>query len=286
MAARKSIIMIGAPDSGKTNYLGRLWGAFVGGDAGLRARQLPDDVRYVDDAFSCLLRGEFAPRTDTNVDVEGADCSIDVEWERAGEIARASLLVPDVSGELWRNAVHTNELLETWFKDLRESIGALIFLRVGSGAQIPSLDWVAARERLQIAGAEHEPEIPTDVQLCEFLRLLEVSLAKDVSCHTARVAVLVAAWDILDEDRSQDGPGAFVRHEFPLFAGRLADVSMFEVETFGVSVVGGDFRDEEFRGRFLAGDVGEFGYVVTDSGDKRSDVTLPLQWILDSIPMA
>ena len=283
MKAMDSIVMIGAPDSGKTNYLGRLWRALTGENASLWATQQPDDVRYVLDALTHLLRGGFAPRTDTNIDVDGRHCSIQVAWEREGVTTHAELLVPDVSGELWAEAVQTNELPETWLTSVRQSIGALLFVRVDSPLHIPSLDWVAAREHLQVGGEVTESQIPTDVQLCEFLRFLELFLGKDADVRKTRVAVLVAAWDILDEGRSQQGPKAYLRREFPLFAYRLADVSTVEVEVFGVSVVGGDFRDEEFKAQFLAGQVNDFGYVVTELGvmPHLEDVTTPVRWVLD-----
>lgn len=284
MNRSKSVIMIGAPDSGKTNYLGRLWAALDGKSASLRATQQPDDVGYVLDAFTCILEGRFAPRTETNVDVDGGHCSVEVAWDREEETKRAAILVPDVSGELWTAAVQRNELLETWLRRVRQSVGALLFVRVGSELHVPSLDWVAAKEALEVSGRDGDPVIPTDVQLCEFLRFLELFLGKDPSSSKARVAVLIAAWDILDELRSQEGPRAFLRREFPLFAGRLADVSTVAVEIFGVSVVGGDFQEEVFRNRFLNGKADEFGYVVSESGGTPNDVTIPVRWVLDGKP--
>ena len=288
MNARDAIVMIGAPDSGKTNYLGRLWGALKAAENScLRAAQQPDDIRYVFDALAHLLQGRFAPRTDTNVDVDESHCSIQVAWKQERKTEHAELIVPDVSGELWVNAMQTNELPASWLTSVRQSIGALLFVRVDSPLHIPSLDWVTARDHLEVGGENEESQIPTDVQLCEFLRFLELFLGKDSDITKPRVAVLVAAWDIVDEGRAQQGPKAYLSHEFPLFADRLADVSAIEaeveVEVFGVSVVGGDFRDEAFKDRFLAGSVNEFGYVVTELGAKshRDDVTTPVRWVLD-----
>ena len=58
------------------------------------------------------------------------------------------------------------------------SIGALLFVRVDSDGHVPSLDWVTGRERLEVGGEEAEWQIPTAVQLCEFLRFLELSWAR------------------------------------------------------------------------------------------------------------
>ena len=283
-----SILMIGAPESGKTNYLGRFWHALQSNDAGLRATHQPNDIGYVIDALSHLLQGEFAPRTKKSDDADGKHSPIPVSWEREGKAEQAEILVPDVSGEIWEKAVQTNELPESWMAAVRQSVGALLFVRVASSLHIPSLDWVTAGRLLQVTGAANDAprkaiQIPTDVQLCEFLRFLELVLGKDADVDCPRVAVLVAAWDIVDEDRARHGPKAYLTAEFPLFAGRLADVSTLEVEVFGVSVVGGDFDDDDFTARFLAGEINDFGYVVTGPGPvpDRNDVTAPVQWVLD-----
>lgn len=151
MNRSSSVIMIGGPDSGKTNYLGRLWGALGAEGAALRATQQQDDVRYVLYAYNCLLEGGFAPRTETNLDLEGSDCSIEVAWDRGGTTEHADLYVPDVSGELWKDAVRTNELEDTWLSRVRQSVGALLFVRIDSDDQVPSLDWVTAKQHLEVA---------------------------------------------------------------------------------------------------------------------------------------
>ena len=291
MKPNDSIVMIGAPESGKTNYLGRLWGALEDENekTKLRATGKSDDIRYAVDALRHLLQGEFVPRTEKNGDVDERQCLIPVAWEHEGEERQAELLVPDVSGEIWESSVLTNELPEAWMKSVQGSIGALLFIRVASSLNRPSLDWVTRQELLKISGevddAEREAfQIPTDVQLCEFLRFLEFALGKHADVAKPRVAVLVAAWDLVDEERAQQGPTVYLEKEYPLFAGRLTDVSSLEVEAFGVSVVGGDFADPDFQTRYLDKTIDEFGYVVTDSdsGQPDDDVTTPVRWVLDA----
>ena len=288
MKARESVVLIGAPDSGKTNYLGRFWRALRKENARLRTTREPDDISYVMDALSHLLQGKFAPRTEKGTDGDRRECVVHVSWEEEGTTRDAELLVPDVSGELWEEAMETNEVPETWMARVRRSVGALLFVRVGSPLNRPSLDWVTARELQEVGGAPDSSErdvsqVPTDVQLCEFLRFLEFALGKDAGTDTPRVAVLVTAWDMVDEDRARKGPKAYLQHEFPLFASRLAYTSTLDVKAFGLSVVSGDLAEDEFRTRFLDGEIDEFGYVVTepDAGSKNDDVTTPVRWVLD-----
>ncbi len=283
MEASNSIVMIGAPESGKTNYLARVWAALHGEEGPLRAMQTDEEIGYVMDALEHLLQGEFAPRTETGVEMVRG-CSVQVAWYKDGRTEQAELVVPDVNGELWERAVETNELPEEWLRKVRESVGALVFVRVASSVNQPALNWVTAADLLRLdreleSGREDKVRLPTDVQLCEFLRFLEFALGEDTRVGMPRVAVMVTAWDMVDESRARQGPARYLSEEFPLFAGRLGDVSKVEGGVFGVSVVDGDFNDPEFRDRFLAGDIRDFGSIVGTGAER--DIATPLRWILD-----
>ena len=56
-----SIILVGGPASGKTNYIARLWLAFAAKKGKLRAPQLPDNIEYVNQAVAHLQARKFAP---------------------------------------------------------------------------------------------------------------------------------------------------------------------------------------------------------------------------------
>lgn len=323
---RRSIVLLGGPDSGKTNYIGRLWPSFKKRKGVLRAERLPDDIAYVDGAVEHLMQGSFAPRSDRNLEVGRADFSISVRGAN-GEGNLTELMVPDISGELWTRTVATFEISQEWFNVLNEAEGAVVFVRAHSDQIVQPLDWVTARNILQldadkevIAEAEvtghdeqarvKEPEVlqmegepahfkaevgdffkqspqsdvPTQVLLCELLRYLNLYLADRVDGGRPHVAVVVAAWDLLDPNIRKNGPMAYLRQEFPLFAGRLADTGRLNVKLFGLSVVGGDLEDDdEFRSRFLKQDISEQGWVVVEDGDNLKtdlDVMLPIAWAM------
>ena len=283
--ARQSIILIGGPDSGKTNYLARFWEAIKSGHGRLRFTQLPENIDYVEAALNHLLTGKFAPRSDKNLDGGTASCSIAVTGPCKDPETPTEVYVPDVTGELWAGAVETCELPAAWLDSLQSSFGALLFVRVGSELNVAPLDWVTARPlmkrdvALNEANDEHKTEISTDVQLCELLRFLELTLGTNTGVKRPRVAILVTAWDRLDRETASKGPRQFLAGEYPLVAGRIDDVSRLDIDVFGVSVVGGDFDDEIFKRRFLEGKLQEFGYVVRQQAEER-DLTIPVSWVL------
>ena len=284
--ARGSLVFVGAPDSGKTNYLARLWAAVDDGDGIVRARELPQDISYVDQALGCLLQGEFAPRTEVADNQGGRSISVAVERKDSGEAIE--VIVPDVSGELWREAVESYELPAEWMRKLEQSVGALLFVRVGSDQSVVPLDWITSSRLLSSNVPNDERNaIPTSVQLCELVRFLELTLGKPYGNGRPRVAVLVTAWDRVNNEEAAAGPRAFLERDFPLFAGRIANSRRVETGVFGVSVVGGDFdADPAFKQEFLAeGGIRGRGYVVTERDGKvkkTKDLTMPVDWVLSS----
>lgn len=324
---RRSIVLLGGPDSGKTNYIGRLWPSFKKRRGVLRAERLPDDITYVDGAVEHLMQGSFAPRSDRNLEVGRADFSISVRGAN-GEGNLTEMMVPDISGELWTRTVATFEISQEWLDVLKEAQGAVVFVRAHSDQIVQPLDWVTARNVLQLDAEDDEsvtgavtaggnkpmvaaetdllpatveqslsdeeagdvvelssaPDLPTQVLLCELLRYLNLYLADRADGGRPHVAIVVAAWDLLDPKVRAGGPMEYLRQEFPLFYGRLADTGRLDVKLFGLSVVGGDLTDdEEFRNLFLGKDISEQGWVVLKDGDglrTDEDVMLPIAWAM------
>lgn len=321
---RRSIVLLGGPDSGKTNYLGRLWPSFKKRLGVLRAERLPKDIAYVDGAVEHLMQGSFAPRSDRNLEVGRADFSISVRGNNgAGNLTE--LMVPDISGELWTRTVATFEIPQEWLDTLKEAEGAVIFVRALSDLVVQPLDWVTARNILRLDAEDDnpvvskqnnadqklkgeaseaeieggtiqhatdaaavelpsEPDLPTQVLLCELLRYLDILLAKPANGQKPRVAVVVAAWDLLDAKTREAGPRAYLKREFPLFAGRLASPGRLDIKPFGLSVVGGDLDDDdEFRASYLERDISEQGWVIFEGSDgieSDVDVMLPVAWAI------
>lgn len=285
-----SIVLLGGPDSGKTNYMSRLWLALNSKKLTLVAPRNPVDIQYVEGGAEHILSGVFAPRSDTNSLPDDLTLDIPVRLASDPDGKEVLISVPDVSGELWKEAIQRGDVSREWMEALEQASGALLFVRVLSEANVTPLDWVNAAEYLSWAG-DGAPEdengeetlIPTQVALCEMLRFLDETLLR-VNGRPPKVAIIVTAWDLVDEHRRLKGPISYVQEEFPLFAGRLVDCITLDVRTFGVSIVGGDFKDPAFTAKFHEGIIDEMGYVVVDNCDggvgKVYDVTLPVAWVV------
>src|SRR5947209_2715122 len=110
---RRSVVLLGGPDSGKTNYVGRVWPALDGGQGALRAAHQPTNIKFVLEVADHLFAGHFAPRT------EFTDKRRDFEVVVAerGSGVETSIVVPDISGELWLNAVNDCGMTTDWMEE-------------------------------------------------------------------------------------------------------------------------------------------------------------------------
>lgn len=274
----RSIILLGGPDSGKTNYIGRLWQALDDETGSLHAAEQPEDINFVLEIADHLFAGSFAPRS------EHSDARRDFEVVVAAKKngPRSRVVVPDVSGELWRNAVIDNEIAPDWMDELKRADAALLFVRASSDQDVRPLDWVTSRHMLEKTGNVEDQGLPTQVMLCELIHFLEDTLAEREDGGLPRLSVVIAAWDLVDANTFEQGPVAYLEREYPLVAGRLSDLEALDVQVFGLSVVGGDLKyDEEYRQAFLDAGMDGQGWVAVRDGDKwrkDPDVTLPIAW--------
>ena len=273
-----SIVLLGGPDSGKTNYVGRVWPALDAGGGRLHAARQPEDIRFVLDVTDHLYSGSFAPRSEHADDRR--DFEVVVAAERGGE--ETSIVIPDISGELWLNAAGHGEVSTALMEEMRSASGAVLFVRVNSEVDVRPLDWVTSKRLLSKLGNFDNGGLPTQVMLCELMRFLEATLAPRPGGGSPRVSVVVSAWDLVDPGRFKLGPKAWLRREYPLFAGRLEDVEGLHLRVFGLSVVGGDLKaDASCRDDVQENGLDGRGWVaVEDDGTWRKDpdLTWPIAW--------
>lgn len=278
-----NIVLVGGPNSGKSNYIARLWVSLSKDEGRLFAPTTPDRIDYVEKLVEHLFSGKFAPRSDSSLHEEGNDLVVDVAMREANPAVSSSLFVPDVLGEVWKSAVANSHLAQRWHDLLSTTTSALLFVHANSPDNCDALDWVTAGELLAagMGSTEDANEIPTQVAMCELLRMLEDLLSKEEG--KPRVAVIIAAWDKLDPRERTSAPIKYLDKQFPLFAGRLRDALDIDVRVFGLSVVGGDLSEPDFRQRLLQTGVVGNGYVVFEHAgviNEIKDVTLPIQWLL------
>lgn len=157
-----SIILVGGPASGKTNYIARLWLSFKARKGQLRALNLPTNIEYVNEAVQHLLDRKFAPRTEHDMDEGGRrDFIVKVRGDE-GTGPKREINVPDITGELWRRAIDSYELPQEWMDALKASSSAILFIRAHSKLNLQPMDWVTARDHLNEHSEDDDDEEEED----------------------------------------------------------------------------------------------------------------------------
>jgi hypothetical protein len=259
----------------------RLWTALREKKGELVEAAQPTNLEFVLEASEHLFQGQFIQRSEQTEDRR--DFEVTVGSRSNGK--QAKILVPDISGELWRRAVTDLDVSPELLEDMRSASGALLFLREGSDQNVQPLDWITAKKYLSKVKVAADEGIPTQVMLCELIRFLELTLARRPDGAKPRLAVVVSAWDLVGADVFEKGPVAYLEAEYPMLAGRLDDLSTLDVQVFGLSVVGGNLDEASFKKIFLETGIDGNGWVAiraTETGmwTKDPDLTKPVAWAI------
>jgi hypothetical protein len=287
----RSVLLIGVPDAGKSNFLFRLWLALDSGLGILSKAGLPSDLDYLKTGADHLLKGEFAPHTPR--DVHDAT-EIPVKSSLNGREVLGTLMVPDLPGEQILSVFRARQWSGDWENRISAGCGCLLLVRVDSKELIAPLDWLNCP--IQLGGTPlavspqkdtaDQAKPPTQVVLVDWLQFLRKAFTDRVDgTYKLRVGIVVAAWDLAPQDQKVSGPGEWVRSNLPLLAQYIeANDDQFEFAYFGVSVTSGDLdADPGFKASYLKGNPRSAGEVVhTLAGviEASSDMTLPVAWAL------
>lgn len=284
-----SVLLIGGPDSGKSNYLFRLWLAIDAGNGQLVSDGLPDQLEYLRAGGRKLLSGDFAQRTQHDVYNESI---IPVKTTASGNVHRGRLIVPDCRGERWMSIYRKREWSTRWESHISEQTGCLLFVRASSKLIVSPLDWIQCEKMWGMTIGEGDAtsaaSVPTQVVLTDWLQFLQKALRDKAGTvgTRPRVGIVVAAWDMVPHDRKADGPDAYIRAEFPLLHQFVhANDEEFDFEIFGVSIAGGDLQNEPgFKDKCLEQPNPLSGGYVVYEGETKSDIsadlTLPVAWAM------
>lgn len=310
-----SLALLGGPESGKTTYLGTLVDA-------LESDRLPNitmsgaarDTRPQQLLVDPLLEGRYPQRT------KGERLSLELPLRYAlpdGDPLDFVLAVGDYDGEELERLF--NNRIEGWSAEWRaraEASALLLVLRPGVIEPLPLLGRAPrsepppARERERFGSSprsvfgpgladaeipqrrEIRPEesiripIPTVVGLIELLQFVrharKLAPGERPPLGELRVAVVLSAWDALDDGWKRRPPAEYARAHASLLADFLmSNFRSDDVMLFGLSATGGDLNDAAHRERYRDNPGGIVTWAdATGQVQTTSDIALPIRWAL------
>jgi hypothetical protein len=312
----RQILFAGLSATGKTSYLALAYQAIVQARAGaIRLGAFDDDREHVNEISAALLRAEEAERTYVEAEHELTlsltdginDFRLQVP-DLSGETWEHAL-----SDRRWATAldqrvrqaegiiifVHSTDLelglristADGAFGDLAgpEAHNDAADTDHASGTEpAPGLDRTSsddkAGEPLDVAigdgddagfaDVEGERKQITQVSVLDLIQLC----AERVTAAPLRVAIIVSAWDLVQDDLAD--PTAWMDENAQMPKQFLeSNADKVEATFWGVSAQGGDWQDATKRSALLTEDAIDRATVVDANGDKAS-VIAPIVWAL------
>lgn len=288
-----SVLMIGAHDSGKSNFLMRLWLALDAAQGILVKDGNPRELDYLRNGAAALLTGKYAGHTSSDV-YERVEIAV-----KNNPTARVqysgTLFVPDLAGEQIPAIYRNRQWSQAWEDQIQVGCSCLLFVRIESKELVAPLDWVQcsallggiipeaagdAPSAVDVGGIaepgensrtnaiapeqknlddpqedESEPERPpTQVVLVDWLQFLRAAFtARAGGDYKPRIGIVVSAWDKAPADQQTLGAAKWVSSNLPM----LADFC--------------DANDAAFDFQY-------FGVTVTD-GDLEENATFKAEYL-------
>ncbi len=281
MSNPANLLFIGLPGSGKTTFLAALWHVLSDRSSSttLRLTKRSDDLTYLNQLTKEWRECSQVPRTNLRTD-QVVVLHLDGEGFGAFDLS-----IPDLAGEAFKQQLTDRRMSRHHDVFVQKATGVILFLHpdIDKGLQIT----VARRLEAELNGSQKADtmaasaetstwspdKLPTQVSLVELLQFL-----LERTQRRLRVAVVVSAWDLVD---NLGAPHDFVARALPLlhqFLGSNDD--LIEHSVFGVSAQGGDVTVETEKQTLLELEDAMQRIKVRQEQQTSQDITKPIAWLL------
>ena len=291
MTEANNVLLLGLSKTGKSTFVAALYGSIKSTttQCTLALNVLNDEREYLEKLSRRWARAQEIDRTSTAVQFR-----LSLLDKRNDPPSSFVLSIPDMSGETFREQFESRQ----WTSDFEETYAGaelvLLFVHTERMEEPATLsDLQHARTGLDdaVSGGSskaHTEKVKewqikncrTQVQIVDLLQFLAQArpLAKP-----RRLALIVSAWDLLQRTPSVS-PRVWLEMTMGLLGQYIkANPTQYEVEVFGVSAQGFDYKKDNAV-EWLAEVIKSAERVRVTRGsstDEKHDITEPIQWLLD-----
>ncbi len=274
MAEQHTILLVGESNVGKTHYGAQFLKRLMVKVGALKMNGAPTNVEAFTTALSCLTEGMATDHTPASSYVESV-------WPIQDDSGRSAELVwPDYGGEQVRNLVTQRRIPPAWRERVLGATDWVVLIRLHS---LRSDEDLFSRPLQSFATVETQEE-PTVSELSDQARTIELlqmllylaQFSLDQPLRKPRLTILLSCWDELGTT------------ELPpnLLAARLPMLWSFVRSNWTKpSVIGLSALEKALSKTMPDADYAtrgpeDFGYVVLPDGERKTDITLPIQRLL------
>jgi hypothetical protein len=286
-----AVVICGLPASGKTTFLAALW-YVVFDKRDPNARLKFDSLIGLDHShLNEIMRRWLQAKEQIHTEIaSGKIVSMNL---KDGDDHKVRMTFPDLSGESFQEMWEARECDPNLAELLRECDGILLFIHADK-IKRPIGVAETTQQAAGLGGATpataspeewHPKDAPTAVQLVEMLQMFRGGA---LQVPARRLAVVLSAWDKVEEDEPNITPDQYLARELPLLDQYLQHgLDHWDVRVYGLSAQGGDFErngvtDDAARNDRVAeiralDDASE--RIRLMKPDLSNDLTEPIAWL-------
>ncbi|WLG83702.1 hypothetical protein PSH97_21760 [Pseudomonas cucumis] len=274
MAAQHTILLVGESNVGKTHYGAQFLKRLMVKACALKMTGAPTNLEAFTTALSCLTEGKSTDHTPADIYVESV-------WPITDEAGRyAELVWPDYGGEQVRNLVAQRRIPAAWRDRVVEATDWVLLIRLHS---LRSEDDLFSRPLQSFApvepqGEAAEYELSDQARTVELLQML-LYLAQfhlDRPLRKPRLTILLSCWDELE---TTDLPADLLASRLPMLWSFVRS-NWASPTVIGLSALERALDKTDADQDYAIRGPEEFGYVVLPNGEKSTDITLPIQYLM------
>lgn len=266
--ARRSVLLLGESNVGKTHYGAQVLKRLVVGSSSLRMHGQATNLTPFEDAMERLSNGRAIGHTPSELYVESVWPVIDHQNGR-----RADLVWPDYGGEQIKAIIADHRISAPWRDRVAQATDWVLLIRLHTlrnADDIFSRPLAALRQPAQVP----ERRLSDQARLVELLQmLLHLSPAsRDSPAAEPTLTILLSCWDeVMAEARPSDA----LRASLPMLAD-FVESAWRSPTVLGLSALGRPLSESSTDPEFATKGPESFGFVVQRDGALDTDITFPI----------
>lgn len=278
--AKPTLLVIGSQDSGKSTYRAQVYQRAEHCEGALRLAKSVSNTGHLDADVARLIQGLQPLHTRSDVYQYAA---LDLK-DSEGRIF--SLEFADYGGEQVKNIGNSNSISASWFTRAQESNAWLFFLRIDHLR--PRKDFMTSPVPTisEAAGEDVSPfEVGNSLEVGAIETLQRLLFAKGASLRhrleVPHLGVLLSCWDELSEGERAQSVDQILMQRAPLFYQFVrSNWAADSVNIWALSSTEKKLPEIEPDIDFVIKGAEKIGFVIDEGGQRSSDLTLPIHWLL------
>lgn len=275
------ILIIGGPNAGKTHFGGQLYGRLNTRTENFKIISPPEDITIFQEVLDNLNEGKSSGHTHVS---EHKTLELEIE-NNAG--AKLIFSFPDYGGEQIRTIVNDRCINGLWKKQIDTSNSWMLFIRVD---EIKTIEDVVNRGLPDPEILKNRTEKDESMNLSDtafYTELLQIFLhVKQIGIRQTikipKLTIILSCWDLLTGADLKKMPITILEEKLPgLLNFITATWDEQSIKVLGLSSIGKNLSNANSDDDFIKKGPENFGYIITETGKKETDLTLTISTFID-----